>query len=124
MEFVNNLIANAVNDLHIAYLARVLRINGNRATVQPLSRYKEQGQEAKDQAVVNALILNNAKYKLKTELCPYSFEVVTAQPIQSGDVVLCVVCDRDISGQTSGQITTPNEALNFSLSNSVIVGIL
>lgn len=153
MNFVDNMITNAVNNIHTAYLGKVLRINGNKATVQPLSRYQELGQEASEQSVVTALILNNAKYKtsltdisILTGITPQketktvegtsityvkevtenksNISVMTAREIQAGDVVLCVVCERDISGQASGKITTPDSTLNYSLSNSVIVGIV
>ena len=153
MNFVNNMISNAVNSIHTAYLGKVLRINGNKATVQPLSRYQEVGQSASEQAVVSALILNNARYKLKATDINFitnvtaqketktiegnsityvkdiaketgTEKVITATEIQPGDVVLCVVCERDISGQTSGQVTTPDSTMNYSLSNSVIVGVV
>lgn len=151
--FVDNMITNAVNNIHTAYLARVVRVNGNRATVQPLSRYQETGQQAAEQAVVSAFILNQAQHYLSTlTITPVtnvtptfqtqtidgvtftyvksvtpttqSYTVVSSRPIQAGDTVLCVACERDISGQTFGQITTPDPSKNYSLSNSVIVGIV
>ncbi len=139
--------------MHTAYLGRVLQVNGNKAKVQPLAKYQEVGQEASSQAVVSAYITNQARYILSTtEISPitkinatketktiegetinyvsnvsYStsnFTVVTAREIKAGDVVLCVVCERDISGQTKGQQTVPDSSKNYSLSNSVIVGVL
>lgn len=133
MNFVNNMITNAVNGLHTSYLGKVLRVNGNRATVQPLAKFQEVGQEPKEQAVVSALILNNARYKINLTNITYLINttggtatktVATAREIQAGDVVLCAVCERDISGQEKGQLTTPNSTMNYSLNNSVIVGIV
>lgn len=151
--FVDNMITNAVNNMHTAYLGRVVRVSGDRATVQPLSRYQEMGQQPTEQAVVSALILNQARHYFSTitinpvtnvtpafetqtiegvtftyvkSITPttQSYTVVTSRPIQAGDTVLCAACERDISGQTSGQITTPDPSKNYSLSNSVIVGIV
>lgn len=151
--FVDNMISNAVNSIHTAYLGRVLQINGNKAKVQPLSKYQEVGQEAGSQAVVSAYITNQAQYILSTtaihpitQITPIKetktingenisyvsdinydntdLTVVTARELQVGDVVICAVCERDISGQTEGQQTVPDSSKNYSLSNSVIIGVI
>ena len=56
--------------------------------------------------------------RLQAEASP-----VSASALASGDVVLCVVCERDISKARSGIMAVPT-IRHHDLSDSVVVGVL
>ena len=120
MNFFENLIENKLKSLHTAYLARVLSTNGTTAKIQPLGMVKAYGEKAKSQSPLsNVPIVNSARYKATIE----GEELKNIKPIASGDIVLCVCCERDITEAKKGNNSTP--ALGrHSMSDSVIVGIL
>lgn len=64
-------------------------------------------------------ITHQARYKLKVS----GEAVVSASPIESGDVVICVCCDRDITAAKQGKSVLP-PAGHHTMSDCVIVGIL
>lgn len=117
---IKNMIEQELLDMHTAYLGKVLSISGNNATVQPLGMYKQYGEKAKSQAVVNALIVGSAKYKITG----ISDNIPTVKAISVGDIVICVCCDRDITEAKKGKNTELPVNIVHSLSSSVIVGIL
>jgi len=118
MKVIENMIEEQLLDMHTAYLGRVLSINGNSAKIQPLGMYKQYGETAKKQAVVNALVLRNAKYKISK-----NGDTPVLEPLRTGDTVLCVCCDRDITEAKNGVNSVPAIG-HHSLSDSVIVGIV
>ena len=81
---------------------------------------KAYGENAKSQSPLsNVPIVNSARYKATIE----GEELKNIKPIASGDIVLCVCCERDITEAKKGNNSTP--ALGrHSMSDSVIVGIL
>lgn len=107
------MIENQLKNLHTAFLAKIISSNGGRATVQPLQR---------DTSIIpNVLISQSARYKISvsTESTP----VLT--PIRSGDIVVCVCCEQNISTSRKGKIPSNSEPeQRFSLSNAIIVGII
>ena len=120
LKVFENMIENKLLNLHTAYLAMVLSVNGNTAKIQPLGMTKAYGETAQKQSPLsNVLILNSAKYKAVIE----GEEIAQIKPISSGDIVLCVCCERDITEAKNGRNSTPAIG-HHSMSDSVIVGIL
>lgn len=117
-KFIEDMIDQRLLDMHTAYIGKVLSVNGSTATVQPLGMYKQYGETAKKQAVVSAVVSQNAKYKITP-----SGESAVFTPLQAGDVVLCICCDRDITEAKNGLNSLPAIG-HHSLSDSVIACIL
>jgi pyruvoyl-dependent arginine decarboxylase (PvlArgDC) len=132
---IEGMIEEKLLDLHTAYIAKVISVNGSKAKVQPLNMVKQYGGVAKKPSPVTAYILNNARYKLKPKNLTYvsdvishssvkeTTEVMTQKPISAGDIVFCVCADRNITEARKGNLTTPQIG-HHSMSDSVIVGIL
>lgn len=51
-------------------------------------------------------------------------DMVTVVPISSGDIVVCVCGERDITAAKKGENATPALAIHHSMSDSIIIGIL
>ena len=123
-KYFDEAIQQAMRNLHTAYLAKVLSVNGNTATVQPLGLTKAYGEKAKKQAVVSNIPIATTKAKtaeIQTETGTQTVLVPSA--LARGDIVLCVVCDRDITEARKGNNALPPVG-EHSLSDSVIVGVL
>ena len=120
--FFDNKIEEKLLSLHTAYIAKVLSVKGNAATVQPMAMIKQYGKPAEKAKVISDVpILSNAKYKfVNADTEPIELKPV---PISAGDLVLCVCCERDITEARRGNIATPQIG-HHSLSDSIIVGIL
>ena len=130
--FVENIVSKRLMDLHCAYIGRVAWTDGETATVQPLGLIKQNGSTtAKAQAVVQNVPIA-CKYKLSTKDIAYIVDnegnkrtttVAVPEPIASGDIVVCICADRDITAARRGKNELP-PAGNHSITDSVIVGIL
>lgn len=128
-KYFDAIINRKLKDMHTAYLATVLSVNGNTAKVQPLGLIKAKGGEAQKQAVVSDVPI--AAYKTKTAEITYlspdnqtkKQTVLVPDNIVKGDIVICVCCDRDITDAKRGKNTLPPVG-HHSLSASVIVGVL
>lgn len=119
LKFFENMIEKQMLDLHVAFLARVLNVNGNKAKIQPIGLTKEMGGTSKEFAPISSVpITNQARHKFNI-----IDEVVYAQEINSGDVVVCVCCDRDITEAQKGTSVLPPPG-HHTMSDCIIVGIL
>ena len=127
--YFENAIDKALLKVRTAYLAKVLKVNGNRATVQELDTYKPVGGKASERKPVSALIPPNIKLKEQTITYLVSTEqresttVLVPEALGIGDIVVVVVCDRDITNAQNGIIS---EATNrhHNINDSVIVRYL
>lgn len=120
LKFFESIVNKKMLDLHTAFLGKVISVSGDSAKVQPLGMTKEIGGAAKPFAPVSSVpITQQARYKLKVS----GEAVVSASPIESGDVVICVCCDRDITAAKQGKSVLP-PAGHHTMSDCVIVGIL
>lgn len=62
----DDIIEQKLLNLHTCFPAKIISLNGNLATVQPLSMSKQVGKNAKKQAVIsNIPIGHNARFKLE-----------------------------------------------------------
>lgn len=119
LKFFEAMIEKEMLDLHTAFLARILSVSGNAAKIQPLGLTKETGGNAKAYAPISSVpITQQARFKLSVD-----DGVLTASPISSGDIVICICCDRDITEAKSGNNSLPPPG-HHSMSDCVIVGVL
>ena len=115
---------------HTAYLARLLRVDLEKgvADVQPLTLQKPLGGKGTPQPpVLGVPILWNARYKLGWgETCAAAGGLgrhLVMEPIRAGEIALCVVCERDISGARRGRSETP-PAGHHEIKDSVVAGVI
>lgn len=128
-----SMIDQALLQVHTGFCGKVVSVNGNLASVQPLNMIKEMGGQAKQQAVIpNCPILQNAKKFVKKEIRTttagdpthgHSVTVWDVADVVSGDTVYCVCADRDISETRNGTFATP-VAGHHSLAGAVVIGVL
>lgn len=113
----NQMIDQALLQVHTGFIGKVTSVSGKTVSVQPLNMVKEPGGQPKQQAVVpNCPVLDSAvKF---TSLSP-----AAVRQVQAGDTVYCVCADRDISETRAGVFAAPVTG-HHSLSNAVVVGIL
>ena len=127
MKFIESIVDDKLLDLNTAYIGKVVSTTGSTATVQPLSRIKEYGNGAKKKSsVFEVPIISSARNKITTQTVVIegkSYQLAKLTPISTGDIVICVCCDRDISQSIKGQYSTPQIG-HHSINDSVIIGIL
>lgn len=119
LKFFENIVNKNMLDLHTAFLGKILSVSDSSAKVQPLGLTKEIGGTAESYAPISSVpITNQARYKFKLK-----GEEVKVESIKSGDIVICVCCDRDITEAKRGKSVLPPIG-HHTMSDCVIVGIL
>ena len=117
---VKNIVEEESKSLHVAFIAKILSVSGKKAKIQPLGLTREYGGTAKVQApLANVHIAQSAKYKFASDNDGKA--VVT--PIEKGDLVLCVCCDRNIDAALKGENSLPPAGYH-NKSDCIIVAIL
>ena len=123
LSYFDDLIESKLLSTHTAYIGKILSLKTNTATVQPLTKQKSRSGALISQAPVSGVpILKNARYKLSSADADNK-NVAVLTPIQAGDIVLCIVCERDITDAKKGISSVP-ATRHHDLSDSVIVGVL
>lgn len=102
---VNELVEQKLLLTHTAFVGRAYAVRGSRADVQPLTLAKEALGSAKPQPVL------------------VDVPRLRGLELAEGDVVLCVVCERDISHAMRGQLAMPARR-RHDLADAVIVGVM
>lgn len=120
LSVLDDIMNKRLMSIHVAYLAKVISFNGSKATIQPLQ---------KDTSVIpNVPVTQNSRYKLSEKTITIestSFVNLVKKPLQAGDIVICVCCERNISTALKGKMPSSSEPnTSHSLSNSVVVGII
>lgn len=112
-----DMIEQAILQVHTGFCGKVVGVDGKLASVQPLNLIKAVGGQPQRQAVIpNCPVLEGAvKY--------ISLNPPAVRRVQAGDTVFCVCADREISGTRTGSFATP-AAGHHGLSGAVVVGIL
>lgn len=120
---VKKIIDGKLKNLNVAFLAKVLSVNGGKAKIQPLGLTKGYETEARKQApITNVPIANSARYKISAK--EIDGETVAAlTPIAVNDIVLCVCCDRNIDAALKGENSLPPVG-SHNKSDCVIVAIV
>lgn len=132
--FVENIVNSRLLNLHTAYLANVLSYDKKKFTakIQPLGKVQAYGEEPQEQSPLSDVpVIQSARYTLKPRDLTGMLEhtdvnemtVWEIKPLKSGDIVLCVCCERDITDAKKGRNTLPVEG-HHSMSDSVVVGVL
>lgn len=118
---IKNMIDGELKNLNVAFLATILSLSGNKAKIQPLGLIR--GTEVRKQAVITKVhIANSARYKFSTTKIDGE-TVAVPTPIQKGDIVLCVCCDRNIDAALKGENALPPAGYH-NKSDCVIVAII
>ena len=105
-KYFDEAIDRKILNIHTAYLAKVISVNGKTAKIQPLGLVKEIGESAQKQSVLTAV--------------PYTQQVTK---IKSGDIAVCICCERNITDAKQGKNVLPPYG-HHSMSDSIIIGIL
>lgn len=129
MNFFYRLINNAVINVHTAYIAKVISIDGSYAVVQPLTYTKDAGGNTIKQAPVVAFVPANVKYAVKnityrvSETSTETIDVLVPSDLKKDDIVYCGVCESDISSAVKG-IMTELPVRHHNINDSVILRVL
>lgn len=147
LSIIDESIEYSLSHLHTAYLARVISTDGKTASVQALGLYKNSSA-----SIANVPVVKSARYKMVCEddegveiieptpnpenpggseqpelggvVVPEGAKKLAyLEPIEVGDIVICVCCDRDITQARKGKNSIPVYG-HHSLSDSIVVGIL
>ena len=101
---IQGMINNALMQTHTAFCGKVISVDGNFASVQPLNMVKAIGGKAQKQAVIPKVpILQHVGY------------------VEVGNTVFCVCAERDITETRKGNFALPVQGRHM-LSDAVIVG--
>jgi hypothetical protein len=119
---INNMINQRLMDTHTSYLGKIISINFNLITVQPLSMYKIYGEKAKTSSLIkNIPALCPYKYVFKVDEETNELITIEQQKLETGDTVYCGVCERDITEAKKGNIATSSIGRHHNLSDSVVI---
>ena len=134
---INNQIEKKLLDMHTAYLAKILAVNGNTAKIQPLGMIKQVGGAAFPQAILTSVPIAANCNKISVEEITYiksvNFDTKKAEtetkkiavidPLKEGDIAICICCDRDITEAKRG-VNAALPAGHHNISSSIIIGVL
>ena len=128
---INEIMNEKMKSVHVAFLAQILSVNDNKAKIQPLGLTRQYGGTAQKQAVITGVhISQSARYKFKMKDLAYDLNnatktqtIVEPTPIEVGDIVLCVCCDRNIDAALKGKNELPPIG-SHNKSDCVIVSII
>lgn len=129
MNFFDTLIRNAVINIHTAYIAKVISVDGSFAMVQPMTYTKDAQGNSIKQAPVCAFIPSNIKYTAKnityrvSETKTETTEVLVSDDLRADDLVYCGVCERDISSAVKGEMAEL-PVRHHNMNDSVIIRVL
>lgn len=136
-DFFKNLIQNELIGLHTAFVGVVKAVNDTTARVAPLTYSKDVRGNLLEQAIVTAVVPPNVKYVTKdiTYITSVTYSsdsvsttddtvtVLVPEALTAGDIVLCVVCERDITYAVKGTLHEPSNR-RHDMNDSVIIKVL
>ena len=118
---VKSIIDQRLMDTHTNYMANIISIEINKATVQPLNMVKVYGQKAQKSAVISGIpILMPYKYVYMVDKLTNKVKSIEQEELEVGDTVYCGVCDRDITEAKKGNIAAVTNR-HHNLSDSVVI---
>lgn len=125
---VKNIVEEESKKLHVAFIAKILSVSGNKAKIQPLGLIRDYGGTAQNQApITNVHISSSARYKITSKKITDGNNkeqtIAVPTPIGKGDIVLCVCCDRNIGAALKGENSLPPAGYH-NKSDCVIVSII
>lgn len=104
---LNDIIESKLLELHTAFLAKVVAVDGKKYSIKPLAKYKQYGKEAQEYPVITNV------YSCKT----YSNGEI-------GDIVLCVALERDMTNLISGKTNLPFTGVHHRINDAIIIGVV
>ncbi len=127
---LNDLIEQKLLNLHTAFFAKVLSVNGGdndarTAKIQPLNMIKATGKTAKKQAVMTVPVLKNVQKFAERTLTVNGtkFTITEANGIEEGDIVFCLCGEREITDTKKGKFSVPT-AGHHRMSDAVVIGVI
>lgn len=115
-KLINEMIEEKLYRVHTSYIAKVISVSNNRATIQPLHKTKERGFTANTYSVVQNVPICRFPLKNGDEVMNYTLDV------KSGSIVLVTACERSL--QLDGNTYLPRTGSHHSIQDSVIVGVV
>ena len=113
LSILEQIINSRIMNIHTAYLAKVISFNQDKADIQPLvASVSYDGASEPYPIIPNVPVIVSARKNGQNE------------ELGEGAVVLAICCERDISSALKGQISNSSAGGMYSLSDSVIVGVL
>lgn len=137
IQFINRMIESKIINIHTGYIAKILKIQGTSATVQPLTYSKDTRGNEVIYAPVKAIIPSNIKFKRQdiNYLVSVNYSeggglttkseaatVLIPEELAVDDIVYCAVCERDITNALSGKSTVPTR--KHDINDSIILKVL
>lgn len=116
IKLINGMIEEKLYRLHTSYLAKVISVSNNKATIQPLHKTKEKGFTAQEYSVIQNVPICRFPLKNGGEVINYTLDV------KSGSMVLVMACERSLD--FSGGTYIPRTGSHHSIQDSVIVGVI
>lgn len=115
-KLINEMIEEKLYRVHTSYVAKVISVSNNRATIQPLHKTKERGFTANEYSVIQNVPICRFPLKNGSEVTNYTLDV------KSGSIVLVSACERSL--QLDGKTYLPRTGSHHSLQDSVIIAVL
>ena len=120
--YINDAIEQALLNVHTGFIAKIVSISGDIATIQPLAMNKAVGGSVP--AIITACPVISSCGKYESFICQATGnECVKFKKVQAGDIVFCVCADRDISETRHGGMATPRPG-HHEISFAVVIGVL
>lgn len=113
---INGMIDEKLYRLHTSYIAKVISVSNNTATIQPLHKTKEKGFTANTYSVIQNVPICRYPLRNGDTVTNYTLDV------KSGNVVLVTACERTLD--LSGKPYLPTTGIHHNLNSSVIVGVI
>lgn len=119
---INSMINQRLMDTHTSYLGKIISIDLNLMTIQPLSMIKVYGEKAKTASVIkNIPVLCPYKYVYKVKEYTKELIKIEQEELTTGDTVYCGVCERDITEAKKGNVAASSTGRHHNLSDSVVI---
>lgn len=115
-KLINEMIEEKLYRVHTTYVAKVISVSNNRATIQPLHKTKERGFTANEYSVIQNVPICRFPLKNGTEVTNYTLDV------KSGSIVLVTCGERSL--QLDGKTYLPRTGSRHNIQDSVIIGVI
>ena len=115
-KLINEMIDEKLYRVHTSYIAKVISVSNNRATIQPLHKTKERGFTANEYSIIQNVPICRFPLKNGNEVTNYTLHV------KSGDLVLVTCGERSL--QLDGKTYLPRTGSHHAMQDSVIVSVL
>lgn len=150
---LNDFVESKLLELHTAFLAKVVAVDGKKYSIKPLAKYKQYGKEAQEYPVITNVYrtkgmatgkssssahshtvesTTTSKENLHEHTVPQSstseeggeLDINVRIPIKVGDIVLCVALERDITNLTSGKTSLPFTGVHHRINDAIIIDVV